>query len=102
MPASGGVQAQSFVFTFDQALPPPPAGQSDGIVFLTEWKAVHVEPVNGSTEESGQVAFTVPKPANPSEWARSLTVRKDRSRDGGLTLALYPPSSTGPPRDGNI
>ena len=102
VPASGSVQAKHFVFTFDRALPPPPPGTSGGIVFLTEWKAVHVSPVNGSKEEAGEVAFTVPKPTKPSDWNRSLTVRKDRNGEGGLALALYPPSSTGPPRDGNI
>jgi hypothetical protein len=102
VPASGGVQAKHFVFTFEQAFPPPPPGTSDGLVFLTGWTAVHVAPVNGSLEESGEVAFTVPTPAKPAEWSRSLTVRKDRNGEGGLALALYPPSSTGPPRDGNI
>ena len=102
VPASGGVQAKHFVFTFEQAFLPPPPGASDGLVFLTEWKAVHVTSVNGSMEESGEVAFAVPKPTKPSDWNRSLTVRKDRNGEGGLALALYPPSSTGPPRDGNI
>ncbi|HYN44117.1 MAG TPA: hypothetical protein VE129_20235 [Thermoanaerobaculia bacterium] len=102
VPASGGVSAKHFVFTFDQAFPPPPAGTSDGIVFLAEWKALHGTPVNGSKEESGAVAFAVPKPTKPSDWNRSLTVRKDRNGEGGLALALYPPSSTGPPQDGNI
>ena len=102
VPASGGVPATPFVFTFDQAFPSPPPGTSDGIVFLTDWKAVHVAPVNGSKDEAGEVAFTVPKPAKPSDWNRSLTVRKDRNGEGGLALALYPPASTGPPQDGNI
>jgi hypothetical protein len=102
VPASGGVQAKHFVFTLDRAFPPPPPGTSDGIVFLVEWKAVHVAPVNGSNDESGEIAFTVPKPAKPSDWTRSLTVRKDRNGEGGLALALYPPASTGPPQDGNI
>ncbi len=102
VPASGGVSAKHFVFTFDQAFPAPPPGQSDGLAFLTDWKAVHVAPVNGSNDESGEIAFTVPKPAKPADWTRSLTVRKDRNGEGGLALALYPPSSTGPPPGGNI
>lgn len=96
VPKSGGVPAQHFAFTFDDAFPAPPPGTSDGIVFLTTWKAIHVAPVNGSTEESGETPFAIPRPTKPSDWNRSLTVRKDRNGEGGLALALYPPSDPAP------